>query len=76
LAVYLKALGTYIKPTGRIAIIEMNKDDPNTPHKKQPELLVGRDEILKWMSDAGFKLVEEHADLFPGTKWFLVFGRN
>jgi ubiquinone/menaquinone biosynthesis C-methylase UbiE len=75
-AVYLKALGTYIKPTGRIAIIEMNKDDPNTPHKKQPELLVGRDEILKWMSDAGFKLVEEHADLFPGTKWFLVFGRN
>lgn len=75
-AVYLKALGTYIKPSGRIAIIEMNKDDPNTPHKNQPELLVGRDEILKWMSDAGFKLVDEHPDLFPGTKWFLVFGRN
>jgi ubiquinone/menaquinone biosynthesis C-methylase UbiE len=75
-AVYLKALGAYIKPTGRIAIIEMNKDDPNTPHKKQPELLVGRDEILKWMSDAGFKLVEEHPDLFPGTKWFLIFARK
>jgi ubiquinone/menaquinone biosynthesis C-methylase UbiE len=75
-AVYLKALGTYIKPTGRIAIIEMNKDDPNTPHRKQPELLVSREEILKWMSDVGFKLVDEHADLFPGTKWFLVFGRN
>ena len=75
-AVYLKALGTYIKPTGRIAIIEMNKDDPNTPHKKQPELLVARDEITQWMSDAGFKLVEEHADLFPGTKWFLIFGRK
>jgi ubiquinone/menaquinone biosynthesis C-methylase UbiE len=75
-AVYLKALGAYIKPAGRIAIIEMNKDDPNTPHKNQPELLVSRDEILKWMSDAGFKIVEEHADLFPGTKWFLIFGRN
>ena len=75
-AVYLKALGTYIKPSGRIAIIEMNKDDPNTPHKKQPELLVGRDEILQWMSDAGFKLVDEHPDLFPGTKWFLVFGKK
>lgn len=75
-AVYLKALGTYIKPTGRIAIIEMNKDDPNTGHKSQPELLVGRDEIVHWMSDAGFKLVEEHADLFPGTKWFLIFGRK
>jgi 2-polyprenyl-3-methyl-5-hydroxy-6-metoxy-1,4-benzoquinol methylase len=75
-AAYLKALGTYMKPAGRIAIIEMDKNDPNTPHKNQPELLVGREEILKWMSDAGFKLVEEHPDLFPGTKWFLVFGRK
>jgi ubiquinone/menaquinone biosynthesis C-methylase UbiE len=73
---YLKALGTYMKPTGRIAIIEMDKSDPNTPHKNQPELLVAREDILKWMSDAGFKLVEEHPDLFPGTKWFLVFGRK
>jgi len=75
-AVYLKALGTYIKPSGRIAIIEMNKDDPKTGHKNQPELLVSREEIVGWMSDAGFKLVEEHADLFPGTKWFLIFGRK
>ncbi len=75
-AVYLKALGTYIKPSGRIAIIEMNKDDPNTGHKNQPELLVSRDEIVQWMSGAGFKLVEEHADLFPGTKWFLIFGKK
>jgi 2-polyprenyl-3-methyl-5-hydroxy-6-metoxy-1,4-benzoquinol methylase len=75
-AVYLKALGTYMKPSGRIAIIEMNKDDPNTPHKNQPELLVGREEIMAWMSDAGFKLAEEHPDLFPGTKWFLIFARK
>lgn len=75
-AVYLKALGTYIKPSGRIAIIEMDKNDPKTSHRNQPELLVARDEILQWMSDAGFKLVEEHPDLFPGTKLFLVFGRR
>ena len=75
-AVYLKALGSYIKPSGRIAIIEMDKNDPNTPHKKQPELLVAREEIVQWMSVAGFKLVQEHPDLFPGTKWFLVFGRK
>jgi ubiquinone/menaquinone biosynthesis C-methylase UbiE len=75
-AAYLKALGGYIKPNGRIAIIEMNKDDPNTPHKNQPELLVSRAQILQWMSDAGFKLVQEHPDLFPGTKWFLVFGKS
>jgi 2-polyprenyl-3-methyl-5-hydroxy-6-metoxy-1,4-benzoquinol methylase len=75
-AAYLKALGGYIKRDGRIAIIEMNKDDPNTPHKGQPELLVSREQILQWMSDAGFKLVQEHPDLFPGTKWFLVFGKK
>jgi 2-polyprenyl-3-methyl-5-hydroxy-6-metoxy-1,4-benzoquinol methylase len=75
-AAYLKALGTYMKPGGRIAIIEMDKNDPKTPHRNQPELLVGREEIMQWMSDAGFKVVEEHADLFPGTKWFLVFGRK
>ena len=75
-AVYLKALGTYMKPSGRIAIIEMDKNDPKTSHRNQPELLVAREEILQWMSDAGFKLVQEHPDLFPGTKLFLVFGRK
>jgi ubiquinone/menaquinone biosynthesis C-methylase UbiE len=75
-AIYLKALGTYVKPGGRIAIIEMDKNDPKTPHRNQPELLVAREDILQWMSNAGFKLVQEHPDLFPGTKLFLVFGRK
>jgi 2-polyprenyl-3-methyl-5-hydroxy-6-metoxy-1,4-benzoquinol methylase len=75
-AAYLRALGSYMKSSGRIAIIEMNKDDPNTPHRKQPELLVSRQDIDQWMSDAGFKQVQEFPDLFPGTKWFLVYGRK
>ena len=75
-AAYLKALATYMKPGGRIAIIEMDKNDPKTSHRNQPELLVAREEITQWMSDAGFKLVQEHPDLFPGTKLFLVFGRK
>jgi ubiquinone/menaquinone biosynthesis C-methylase UbiE len=75
-AVYLKALGSYVKPSGRIAIIDMNKDDPNTGHRNQPELLLAREDVVQWMSDAGFKLVEDHPDLFPGTKWFLIFARK
>jgi 2-polyprenyl-3-methyl-5-hydroxy-6-metoxy-1,4-benzoquinol methylase len=75
-AAYLKALTTYIKPGGRIAIIEMNDQDPNTPHKGQPELLVSRKQIEQWMSDVGFKRVQEFPDLFPGTKWFLVYGKK
>jgi ubiquinone/menaquinone biosynthesis C-methylase UbiE len=75
-AAYLKALGTYMKSSGRIAIIEMNKDDPQTPHRNQPELLVSRQEIDRWMSDAGFHQVQEFPDMFPGAKWFLVYGRK
>ncbi|MEO8051082.1 MAG: methyltransferase domain-containing protein [Acidobacteriota bacterium] len=75
-AAYLKALGTYMQPSGRIAIIEMDKNDLKTPHRNQPELLVSREEILEWMSNAGFKMSGEHPDLFPGTKLFLVFGRK
>jgi hypothetical protein len=44
--------------------------------RKQPELPVGLEEILQWMSDAGLKLVAEHPDLFRGTRWFSVFGRK
>ena len=75
-AAYLKALSTYIKPTGRIAIIEMDKNDPDTPHRDRPEMLLDRDEVVQWMSDTWFKLIEEHSDMFPGKKWFLVFGRT
>jgi ubiquinone/menaquinone biosynthesis C-methylase UbiE len=75
-ATYLKALSSYVKPTGRIAIIEMDIKDPATPHKAQPELLVSRDDMIRWMADAGFKVAQEHADLFPGTKIFLVFERK
>jgi ubiquinone/menaquinone biosynthesis C-methylase UbiE len=75
-AAYLKALGSYVKTNGRIAIIEFNKDDPDAPHRNQPELQVGREEVLQWMSDAGFKLAEEHPELFPGKKWFLVFAKK
>jgi ubiquinone/menaquinone biosynthesis C-methylase UbiE len=75
-AAYLKALGSYVKPGGKVALIEMNKDDPNTTHKGQPELLVSRGEIDQWMSAAGFKLVQEYPDLFAGAKWFLIYGKK
>jgi arsenite methyltransferase len=75
-AIYLKALAGYLKPSGRIVIIEMDIKDPNTPHKSQPELLVSREQILQWTSDAGFTLAQEYPDMFPGTKLFLMFKRK
>jgi cyclopropane fatty-acyl-phospholipid synthase-like methyltransferase len=73
-AAYLKALGTYIKPGGRIALIEMNRDDPKTPHRKNPEMLLSKEQVKSWMADAGFHPAEEF-DLFGLPKWFIVYSR-
>src|SRR5437588_7318495 len=72
---YLKALGTYIKPTGRIALIEMNREDPKTPHRNNPEMLLSKDEVKNWMAAAGFYPAEEY-DVFGNPKWFIVYWRR
>jgi ubiquinone/menaquinone biosynthesis C-methylase UbiE len=72
---YLKALGTYIKPTGRIALIEMNRDDPKTPHRNSPEMLLSKDEVKKWMAAAGFYPGEEY-DVYGNPKWFIIYVRR
>jgi len=72
---YLKALGTYIKPTGRIALIEMNRDDPKTPHRNSPEMLVSKDEVKSWMAAAGFYPGEEY-DVYGNPKWFIIYVRR
>jgi ubiquinone/menaquinone biosynthesis C-methylase UbiE len=72
---YLKALGTYIKPTGRIALIEMNRDDPKTPHRNNPEMLLSKDEVKSWMAAAGFRPGEEY-DVYGNPKWFIIYVRR
>jgi len=68
---YLKATARYVKPGGRIAVVEL---PPDGSHKDEPELVVTRDQVKQWMADAGFKPVQE----FDGIqgKWFIVYGRS
>jgi len=73
-ALYLKNLFQYIKPGGRVAIIDPDPADPEGAHRNQPELLVSKAEIEQWMKAAGFQMVEQ-IDLFPGTKNFLIYKR-
>jgi len=75
-SVYLKALASYLKPNGRIAVIEMDKNDPNTPHRNEPEMLISKDDANQWMAAAGLRPGQEFNDLFPGTKWFIIYGRK
>jgi arsenite methyltransferase len=69
---YLKSVATYLKPTGRVAVIEFNPKD--SPHKDDPALVVSKEQSAAWMAEAGFVPAEEIA-LFP-DKWFVIYKRK
>lgn len=71
---YLKALASYLKPNGRIVVIELDKDDPDTPHRDDPEMLISKEQVNEWMAAVGFHPVEEF-DFLKG-KWFVVYARQ
>ncbi len=72
---YLKTLASYLKPKGRVAIID--RDDLHghgSPHRDEPEMHITLDQVKEWMAAAGFGVAEEF-DLFE-DKYFLIFSRN
>lgn len=70
-ALYLKNLAAYLKPGGRIAVIDFR---PNMGgHRNQPEMQTPQDMATKWMADAGLKPLEE-LNIFE-DKWFVIYGR-
>ena len=71
-AEYLKAVAGYVKPDGRVAIVEL---PPNGSHKDEPVLVVTRGQVDKWMAEAGFKPAQEF-DGLPEGKWFVVYKRG
>jgi 2-polyprenyl-3-methyl-5-hydroxy-6-metoxy-1,4-benzoquinol methylase len=69
---YLKAVAKYIKPNGRVAIIDL---PPTGSHKDEPSLIVTKEQAKAWMADAGFTPVQEFDGLSEG-KWFIVYARR
>jgi ubiquinone/menaquinone biosynthesis C-methylase UbiE len=71
-ATYLKNLAAYLKPGGRMAIIDFKPSQGG--HRTQPELQVTQELATKWLADAGLKPVEENTTLFT-DKWFVIFAK-
>jgi ubiquinone/menaquinone biosynthesis C-methylase UbiE len=70
---YVKALATYVKPGGRIVVIDYRPGFGG--HKDQPELVTAPEKGDAWLAAAGFKPVEQFQDLNP-DKWFTVYARQ
>ena len=68
---YLKTLATYLKPTGRIAVVEFHPEKGG--HPNQPELHVPRSLGDTLLAAAGFKPAEV-VNLFD-EKWFVIYSR-
>jgi ubiquinone/menaquinone biosynthesis C-methylase UbiE len=68
---YLKNLAAYLKPGGRIAVIDFRQNMGG--HRNQPELQTPQEQATKWMAAAGLKPLEE-INLFE-DKWFVIYGK-
>jgi ubiquinone/menaquinone biosynthesis C-methylase UbiE len=68
---YLATLALYLKPGGRIAIIDFRPDQ--SPHKDDPTMIVTEEQATAWLAPAGLKPVE-HINLYS-DRWFVVYAK-
>ncbi len=81
---YLRVLASELKPTGRIAIVEQEFDDPIAKKWDKPERRVRREQVQGWMAAMGSSSRPSSTSSTPeatgGTgmpaRWFVVYGRK
>jgi ubiquinone/menaquinone biosynthesis C-methylase UbiE len=73
-AEYLKTVAGYLKPNGRIAVIELDASRPDASHKDEPDQQVTREQLEGWMTAAGMTKLEEIP--MYDEKWFVVYGKG
>ncbi len=66
---YLALLKKLLRPGGRIAMIDFQKRE--LPVGPPPDMKISREDLLKQMDAAGFRLIKEHT--FLPYQYFLVF---
>lgn len=70
--VYLRKLAQYIKPAGRIAVIDYKPGQGG--HANDPSLQVSQEQATMWMDAAGFKRAEVIDGIFS-DRWFVIYSR-
>lgn len=83
-AAYLGKLASYLKPSGRIVIIEQEFNDPIAQKWDLPEDRITREQVQTWMATAGFHIQAEY-NIFQGVnnpkgtgmpeRWFVIYSR-
>lgn len=68
---YLKAVAGYLKPGGRMVVIDYEQGQG--PHKATPELEVSREQLGAWTKEAGLRQAED-VKMFS-DRYFLVFSK-
>jgi len=70
-ATYLKNLASYLKPGGRIAIVDFMP--ASSPHSTQPELIVSEQQTETWLMEAGLRLVRK-VKLFD-DRFYIIYAK-
>lgn len=81
---YLRVLTSELRPTGRIAIIEQEFNDPIAKKWDEDKDRITPEQVKQWMAAVGFEL-KQSFDMFEGAKnpkgtgmperWFVIYGR-
>ena len=71
---YLQKTASYLKPGGRIVVVDYDMNVPGVPHANQPEMLISPDQVDGWMRAAGLELTRT-VDMFD-DKFFVIYTKQ
>jgi ubiquinone/menaquinone biosynthesis C-methylase UbiE len=69
---YLRNVARYVKPSGRVVVIDLNAE--TSPHRDQPDLVISEEQVRAWMTAVGFARAER-VELFT-EKFFVIYSRE
>jgi len=71
---YLQRVASYLKPGGRIAVVDYDKNLPGNPHANQPEMLISPEDVDGWMTAAGLRLTRR-VEMFE-DKFYVIYTKQ